>query len=520
MVQTSEVPILIVGGGAAGTVLAMELARHGVEARTVDRLPQPSTTSRAITLHSRTAELLERVDRRLIDRLLERNIHNMGYVLHFVADDGARSEVRPGMDFTTVESRYRYMLIHRQCETEDLLRDYVRDEFGRETEWNTRCTGVEEADGEVTATLVHADRGDAEERVRCRYLIACDGANSHTREAVGLSRHGEDYKGMVLQNMDVFLKGFPDAEDYIHYCAGTDHFLMVAKLPGGFYRLLSSDRGDMTANGGTPEAYFQSILDRHFDGVRLGEIVWHSKWDHALRLADAYRRGRVFLAGDSAHVHPTTGGQGMNCCMQDAFNLGWKLALVEKGWARPDLLDSYERERRPIAEQVLWAATSLQDVFMGHGRDIGERSQKIHDAEWLEAVVGRCSGISYSYRDYVDSAPGLAPLPGPAIGDRAPDADLADGRTLYGLTRHPDFTLLILRGLETGQVSTLVPFLKQYERVLRASIVDPSPDIEAHYGADPRDRLYLIRPDGYIGFRCLASEAARLRDHLAATLTL
>lgn len=520
MVTTSDVPILIVGGGAAGTILSLELARHGIEARTVDKLSGPATTSRAITIHSRTAELLERVDKRLIDRLQAQTIRNKGYVLHFVDGEGARNEVRPGMDFTTVDSRYPYILIQRQSETENLIRDFLREEFGRETEWNTRCIDVTQDEHGVTATLVHADRDDEEERVRCRFLVACDGTNSRVREAVGLTREGHDFTGMVLQNMDVFLNGFPDVDDYVHYCAGTDHFVMVARLPGGFYRLLSSDRGAMAANL-DPKDAFQNILENHFDGVSLGDVVWHSKWDHRLGLAQTYRKGNVFLAGDSAHVHPTTGGQGMNCCMQDAFNLGWKLAMVASGRTGPALLDSYERERRPIAEQVLWAATSLQDVFMGHGRDIAERSRQIHDPEWLEAVVGRCSGISYTYRDDIDAPEGLTSFAGPAIGDRAPDGDLIDGRTIYHLTRHPRFTLLAIQTSDGVDVSEAArPIRARFKPVMKAVVLDAMPDIDEPYGADSRSRFFLIRPDGYIGFRCLASEAARLEEYLEAQFTV
>ncbi len=514
MVKTSEVPILIVGGGAAGSVLSLELARHGVEARTVDKLTAPAVTSRAITVHSRTAELFERVDKRLIDRLQARALQNKGYVLHFVDGAGQRSEVRPGMDFTTVDSRYRYMLIQRQSETEALIRDFLHEEFGRRTEWGARCSNVVQDEDGVTATLVHAGRGDEEELVRCRYLVACDGTNSRVREAVGLTRERHGFEGMVLQNMDVFLEGFPDVDDYIHYCAGTDHFLMVARLPGGFYRLLSSDRGAMAADP-DPKHAFLSILARHFEGVGLGEVVWHSRWEHTLGLAQSYRRGNVFLTGDSAHVHPTTGGQGMNCCMQDAFNLGWKLAMVASGKARPDLLDSYERERRPIAEQVLWAATSLQDVFMGHGRDIAERSRQIDDPEWLEAVVGRCSGISYTYRDYADHEDGLTPFAGPSIGDRAPDGDLVDGRTIHHLTRHPNFTLLAIDSGDGADLRGATQALRaRYKPVMKTVILDAMPDIEAPFGADPRSRLFLIRPDGYIGFKCLATELSRLEAFL------
>jgi 2-polyprenyl-6-methoxyphenol hydroxylase-like FAD-dependent oxidoreductase len=514
--KTSEIPVLIVGGGAAGTMLALELARRDVAARTVDRLPAPAQTSRAISVHARTAEILERIDAQLVARFLERGIHNKGYVLHFVGADGRRSEVRPGIDFTGLDCRYPYILIHRQDETEQYLREYTSAQFGRVTEWGIECVGLtQEADG-VTATLVHTADG-AQEAVRCRYLIACDGPGSRLRRMLGLEQQESSYSGTMLQNLDAFLHGFPDVEDYVHYCAGTDHFIMIVKLPGGFYRMLLSDRGEAAGAGVTPEQGFMRLVDKHFDGVTLGEVVWHSKWQSAVRLAQTYRAGNVFLAGDSAHVHSTTGGQGMNCCMQDAYNLGWKLALVAQGRARPALLDSYEAERRPIAEQVIWAASSLHEIFMGHGKDIAERAQKIRDPAFLEAVVGRCSGISYTYRDYVPKHEGLAPLGGPEPGDRAPDVDLGQGRRLFDLTRHPRYTLLALPAGKAPS-ETLAGALRsvadRFRTVVESHVVPPSPSLAKHYGSDARDRLVLLRPDGYIGFRCLASEAGQLEAYL------
>jgi 2-polyprenyl-6-methoxyphenol hydroxylase-like FAD-dependent oxidoreductase len=519
MIRT-ETPVLIVGGGAAGTMLSLELARHGVQARTVDRLPGPGKTSRAITVHARTLEIFERIDQRLAERFLERGIHNKGYVLHFIDGAGRRSEVRPGIDFTTLDSRYPFILVHGQNETENAIRDYLLEEFGRGTEWNTQCTAVTQDGNGVVATLVHADRSDETEQVRCEYLVACDGINSRVRRSLGLEQEGSDYKGTILQNMDVFLHGFPDAEDYVHYCAGTDHFIMVVKLPGGFYRLLLSDRGEAADPNITPAQAFMRLIDQHFDGVALGELVWHSRWESWVRLAKNYREGNVFLAGDSAHVHSTTGGQGMNCCMQDAYNLGWKLGLVMRGLARPELLDTYVSERRPIAEQVIWAASSLHEIFMSHGKDIQERAKKIADKDFLDQVIGRCSGISYTYRDYVAPIEGLAEQPGPAIGDRAPDVDLPGGMSLFDLTRHTQFTLLVLPGAGGSRDASaaLAPLERRFGRALRTHSVMRSPALVRAYGDSVDDRVLLIRPDGYIGFRGTLAELPQLEAHLTATL--
>lgn len=509
--RQTQTPILIIGAGAAGTMLSLELARHGVEARTVDRLPGPAPTSRAITLHARTLEMVERIDRGLVDRYLERGIHNKGYVLHFVDDSNARSEVRPGLDFTTLDSRYPYILIHGQNETEQVLRDFLLAEYGRPVEWGMECTAVEQREHGVVATLT--DKRGRQERVHCQYLVACDGINSRVRRALGLNQAESDYSGTVLQNLDAYLNGFPDADDYVHYCAGTDHFIMITKLPGGFFRLLLSDRGEAAAADRAPQEAFMELVRKHFDGVSLGETVWHSKWQSWIRLADTYRAGAVFLAGDSAHVHSTTGGQGMNCCMQDALNLGWKLALVTRGLARSDLLDTYELERRPIAEQVIWAASSLHDVFMAHGKDIATRAGRMRDPEFLDAVIGCCSGIRYTYRDQIPTPQRLAALDGPQVGDRVPDVDLGGNRSLYDLTRHTGFTLIALPGSDES-VATFSGLARsieaRYGAVIKTHALRRSVELKGRFGDDEDARLYLIRPDGYIGFRCRLREV----DHL------
>ncbi len=358
----ASVPVLIVGSGAAGTMLSLELARHGIQYRCIDRLPSPSHYSRAVTVHARTLEMLDRIDESLLQRFLKRGVHSPGYVMHYVDAAGKRSEVRPGLDFTTLPSRYPYLLLHGQDETEGHLRAHLHEQYGRSTEWGKTCTRVESGEDGVVVTLQDAD--GIEETVACRYLIACDGANSRIRQQLHWPQDGSEYAGTVLQNLDIELHGFPDDADWVHYCMGPDHFVMVVRLPAGHYRLLMSQSADKAAPDALPQQVFGNILDQHFDGVHLGDGVWHSRWSSRIHLARQYRLGNVFLAGDAAHVHSTAGGQGMNCCIQDAYNLGWKLAYVLKGWAPAALLDSYDSERKPIGSQVIAAASSIHELFM------------------------------------------------------------------------------------------------------------------------------------------------------------
>jgi 2-polyprenyl-6-methoxyphenol hydroxylase-like FAD-dependent oxidoreductase len=517
MPNSSEVPVLIVGGGAVGCVLSMELARRGIEYRCIERMPGPGRETRAIAMHARTVELFDLVDKELSKRILDRDLWCNGYVMHFVRE-GERSEVRPGLDYTTVDSRYNCIFAHSQSETESFVRDYTRSHFGKGIEYNTAFQDLTvEPDG-VAARLTHVDRGDEEELVRCRYLIAADGINSRVRRGLGMSVKGQDYKGSFFQNLDIYLNGFPDWTNYFHYCVGTDHFLMVAPLPGGHFRLLLSDRGEAADPSLTPQQAFMRLLEKHFDGITMGEVVWHSRWETWVRLADTFRHGNVFLAGDAAHVHSTTGGQGMNCCMQDAFNLGWKLALVLKGYAGHELLDSYEAERRPVAEQVIWAASSLHDIFMTHGKDIAQRTQTMFDPAYTEKVVNYCSGVAYTYRDYIQKPAALTEVDGPAIGDRAPDIDFEQGGTLFDRLRHEYFTLLVMPG--AGAPSPVIERLqRRFSRVLAVEMLPRSQALSRRYGVSD-GRLILVRPDGYIGFKCAAEEAHLLEATLEGVLTI
>ena len=208
----------------------------------------------------------------------------------------------------------------------------------------------------------------------------------------------------------------------------------------------------------------------------------------------------------------------MNCCMQDAFNLGWKLALVLKGYARRELLDTYESERRPVAEQVIWAASSLHDIFMTHGKDVAQRTRTMFDPGYTEKVVNTCSGVAYTYRNYVEKPAALTEVNGPAVGDRAPDIDFEQGGTLFDLLRHEYFTLLAMP--DDGNRSPVIARMqRRFSPVLAVETLPISQALSKRYG--PSDgRLILVRPDGYLGFKCSADEAHLLEAKLERVLTI
>lgn len=510
MLKYSQVPVLIVGSGAAGTMLALELARHGVAARVIDRLPGPSKFSRAVTVHARMLEIFEQIDPVLVKRYLDRGVHSPGYVMHFVDDKGQRRQVRPGLDFTVLDSRYPILLVHSQDETEGTLRNYLKEKYTRETDWGLTCTAVTQHDDMVEATLQSAD--GQSETVRCQYLIACDGANSRIRQQLALAQEGSDYAGTVLQNLDVELLDFPDKDEWIHYCMGPAHFVMVAKMQNGFTRLLMSQPADKADVGETPQSVFSGILAKHFNGIRFGKTLWHSRWASQVRLAHTYRKGNVFLVGDAAHVHSTAGGQGMNCCMQDAYNLGWKLALVLRGEARPGLLDTYESERKPIGKQVIEAASKIHELFMA-GRNSGaDAFIALRQSGFLTELVSRVSGIAYHYHpeNAAVVSDGM-----PQAGDRLPNLPLAgkhNGKWVTDLLRSGGYTLLVCARAEAdvaGASFNLHPRLTTH-------ILAPAPVQLLARATAPQ--LYLVRPDGYLALRCDVDSGANVTRVLKGVL--
>jgi 2-polyprenyl-6-methoxyphenol hydroxylase-like FAD-dependent oxidoreductase len=506
MQKISQIPVLIVGSGAAGTMLALELARHGIAARVVDRLPAPSKYSRAVTVHARMLEIFEQIDPALVQRYLDRGVHSPGYVMHFADDNGNRREVRPGLDFTALPSRYPFLLVHSQDETEATLRNYLKEKYNFDSEWGLTCTAVKQDGDLVEATLQSAD--GMIETVRCQYLVACDGANSRIRQQLELAQEGNDYAGTVLQNLDVELLDFPDKDEWIHYCMGPAHFVMVAKMQNGYTRLLMSQPADKADIAETPQSVFGGILAKHFDGIRFGKTLWHSRWASQVRLAHTYRKGNVFLAGDAAHVHSTAGGQGMNCCMQDAYNLGWKLALVLKDHARPELLDTYESERKPIGKQVIGAASAIHELFMA-GRNSGaDALVALQESGFLTELVGKVSGLAYHYRGEGDAA-GSDGMP--AAGYRMPNVFLSgkhSGKWLTDLTRHGGYTLLVCVAHEAETVGLRI----SPRQSLMMHALAPAPLELLHPDAAPQ--IYLVRPDGYLAFRGDVSDSAGLEHAL------
>jgi hypothetical protein len=222
--------------------------------------------------------------------------------------------------------------------------------------------------------------------------------------------------------------------------------------------------------------------------------------------------------------------------MQDGFNLGWKLAMVVRGEAQPSILDSYEAERRPIAEQVTAGAHAMHQIIMAHGTGLEDRFGLTDRPGWHEETINRISGLSNHYRDAAAVPEGLIEMDGPRPGDRAPDAtlDSYSERRIFDLLRHPRFTLMLMPAGDTAKEiaecrEIVAAVSERYDASVKCIVigsgsnsdfdahqfvVDETGETALHYGRSNVGRLYLVRPDGYIGFRCSLPEKKHLLAHL------
>ncbi|WP_437799583.1 FAD-dependent monooxygenase [Sorangium sp. So ce693] len=482
--------VVVVGGGPVGMLLASELALAKVRVRVLEQRRTRTEQSRALTVHPRSLEILDQ--RGIVDRFQRRGVPMPAG--HFAWLDTS-------LDFSRLDTRHPYTLWLAQAQTEALLEERAR-ELGAEIQRGYSVVEVAESEGEV-ALRVEGPEGQVEERAR--YVVGCDGARSTVRRSSGIGFPGTETTVTAILG-DVELDE-PPARPFRHTCSRGS--VLAAPLPPGdhegIYRFVVFDpeRAHVPTSEpvtlGELESGVARIVGRGF-GMR--DPRWLSRFGNATRVAERYRRGRVLLAGDAAHIHFPAGGQGLNVGLQDAMNLGWKLAAEVNGWAPPRLLDSYHDERHPVGLAV-GRNTEVQ-TKLGDVSEAGLALRKMmSDLLAMEPVNRRISEL-VSALD-VAYPPGDTAAAHPWVGRRAPDRALVTDRgaaRLYELLPTGRFVLLDL----TGAVDLREAGAAWSDRVdvVRATAA-PESDLAA------LDAL-LVRPDGHVAW---ASDAARRATCLA-----
>ena len=524
--MADDLGVLVVGAGPVGLTMACEAARHGLPCRIIDDGGEPTTESRALGVQARTLEVFEGVG--VVDEVLARARKVRG-VQVFAEKDRL---LHVSFDLDGMETHYPYLLILPQSETERILLGRLR-EHGVEVEWKTAMKGFTQDGSGVSATIAGPDGAMSD--VRARWLVGTDGAKSLTRKTLGLEFAGKEYEEVFLL-ADVRLEWDRPDDEFTIVLTPQGPIVAFPMPEAGRWRLIDgSGQSADDAEPGRVVAWFQRLLREH---GRPEAVVSDPTWTSAFRLhrrvVDRFRSGRCFVAGDAAHIHSPAGGQGMNTGIQDAYNLAWKLALVDRGASPDSLLDSYTPERRPTALGVLGETDAM--TRMVTLRNPIARSARNHLASVLgqfdffsRQVSRNLSELGVAYREspiVAEDRPGaiLAPAEalafrrGPRPGDRVPDVPLeAPGpdrlhRALLG-TRHVlllfgevDPAVLDLAGRHAGEITTC--------RVGgEGTIPDPDGHLAHRFGVRSA-ALYLIRPDGYVAYRAEPADAGGLAAYL------
>ncbi|MFA3872434.1 FAD-dependent monooxygenase [Streptomyces sp. MMCC 100] len=485
--------VIVVGSGPTGLLLAGDLAAAGIPVTLVEKRPRRiSNLSRAFVLHARTLELFDA-------RALADDLEAVGRPL-----DRLRLFGRLSVDLADLPSRFRHLLVLPQYEVEKVL-ERRAVAAGVEFRHETETIGLRQDPAQDTVTVAVRGPGGETEALRAAYVVGADGMHSTVREAVGLPFPGRSaIRSVVLA--DVRLAEQP--ETLLSVNAVGDAFAFLAPFGDGYHRVIGWHRDRNVPDSEPLDLDEVKEITRRALGRDFGmhDPRWLSRFHSDERQVPAYRVGRVFLAGDAAHVHTPAGGQGMNTGLQDAANLSWKLAAVLHGHAGPGLLDTYQSERHPVGRSVLRSSGGIVRLAMAkHPWTLALRAALTtvldHVGPARRRATGHITGVGFRY----PAARGSHRL----TGTRVPDVALAGGGRLYEALRGGRFVLIT-----------------PHDPTPDAA---PNPDAEAYGAAAGReDRLavahwvsgrrttVLVRPDGYVAWAAENAGAARTEAALHA----
>lgn len=466
--------VVVAGAGPTGLMLARELALAGVDVVVLERLHERTGLSKALNVQPRTAEMLAL--RGLLDDIEERS--------YATVQDGHFAMIP--VDYDGWDTRFPFQLGIPQAQLEEYLEERLATQGTKVIRGAEVIDFVQDKDS--VSVRYRTDGG--ENRLHAKFLVGCDGSRSVVRKGLGVDFPGVDGEGFGVV-ADVLFDKIPDGAQKqwrtmrnIGQPTGATTFKGLIPLEEpGLYRFVYGDRASRPADirsAISHDEVRQALLDSYGDSATVSEIRWASQFSDAARQAAHYRVGRVLLAGDAAHIHFPAGGQGLNLGVQDAMNLGWKLAATVRGWAGDDLLDTYEAERHPVGAQVLHnVAAQLGLTPRSHEsralRDFFAELTKLPEVN--RYLAGMVSGLGIRYPTHGTAHP--------ALGTRLNDQDVATeaGPLRPSTLFHTgDFVLLTTTQAHVGAARAHSPRL-----TVQLVTGLPWPSTEA----------VLYRPDGY-----------------------
>ncbi|MCT0206506.1 FAD-dependent monooxygenase [Synechococcus sp. CS-1332] len=512
----SQTCVLVVGAGPTGLLLAGELQRRGVPNLLIDARAEALHWDRATVIHPLSLEIFEALG--LVDRFLEAGCRQRRILIHA---DGQRLG---DLDLAGCGSHYGFNLGLSEEVTEAILTDHLEGEGGT-VHRSCRLVALAPHGEGVTATVAC---GEQEQSVQARWVVGCDGLRSTTRALSGLNFEGHGI-ARPWAVFDAAVEGWADSHEVNAAYLDASPLILTA-LPEDRWRVYlrpAGEEGDLVAEAA-------AVLRRYLPEARFSAVENPSRFHCHSRVASAFHAGPVFLAGDAAHVCSPAEGHGMNCGLHDAANLAWKLALVHQGAAAPGLLDSYEQERRPVAQEICRSgdateqAHGLQDPAERAARDRAIAAMLANPVARQQEVVAETEmNVSYASAAVISGSDGQPSSFG--AGQRLPTTIAlppgAGATLLHRLTHRCGHTLLLLAGPE-APAEALASLQAELEADRAAGMVPPAL-VEAvvtlrleeapSLGLGPLT-LLVVRPDGFIALRADADHRSAVRRYAALVM--
>lgn len=497
--RSTKTDVLIVGAGPTGLALAGQLIRYGVDFVIVDQKEGTTPYSKAIGVQARTLEIYQQID--LADRLIELGAITKG--VRLLEGGEERAEV-PLSTLGQGMSPYPFLLIVEQGKHERLLYDFIKT-HRKDVRWQTTLTDFSQDNAGVAATLVNAN-GD-QHFVQAQYLVGCDGAKSLVRKHLGLT-----FEGSTLERLfyvaDVQIKwDFP--HDMLAACLGKDNATAFFPMRGDdHYRIVGVFPEDTDLEEG--EVLYEEIERQIIEDTKLQldiyKVNWFSTYKVHSRRVNKFSEGRCFVAGDAAHIHSPAGAQGMNTGIQDGYNLAWKLAMVVRGEAKPQLLDTYNEERVEIAKRLLETTDRFFDLLVNPAWLLSFARRYIFPRvanlligldsvnQFVFPLISQ-TGITYRERSLsFDTDENFTVR----AGDRMPYF-VIEGRGVYDWLDAPEFHLLTFTNdVEQAELSG-ERIETEFPNVVGHHVFPLNEQVAELFSSDQPFHV-LLRPDNYIGF--------------------
>ncbi len=514
--------VVIVGAGPTGLMAACQLARFGVDFRIIDSKSGPTRESRALVVQARALEVYQQLG--IADRAIER-----GYIMPAmnIHANGKRRARVPLGDIGGPLNPFPFLLVLEQSQNEELLYEHLRS-LGHDVTWNCEFTGLTQSDTQVTVTFQGAD--GASETTEADYLIAADGASSPIRRALDIPFGGGTYNERFYV-ADLQIEGdIPHTEGSIFFA--KEGFALALPMDGEkHFRLV----GAVPKYADTETPTFDDVrrdLDPIFQrSLTFGEPNWFSSYTVHHRCVENFQSGRVFFAGDAAHIHSPAGGQGMNTGLLDAQNLAWKLALVARGSAQPSLLETYNEERLPFAQRLLQTTDRAFQAGLSRnpllvflrlrvfpnlirlGMRFGGTRRLFFDTISQIGITHRGHSLAVNHGTQQDRL---------RAGDRFPAFEVEVQRkacSTVGLIRDPGFHVIDFappgRTRQNAQACAATAKDLNVPLTYKEAIC-----LDAEWREDVEGRTYLVRPDMYVGLASTALTQEQLLDYFSSALQI